>query len=197
MARSVYLDDDFDANARTLELLEGIGERGVEAKERAEESVALLELTGREAEQRVRRAQRGAERDELLATLEELEWWFRDLVVLAAGAEAAVVHVDRRDDLHADATRDRLQGAERACELIRVAWREAEELARLVELVVIPRPGQPSTPLPPPFRGRELTGFPLGVSSSQIRSRIKRGLSIQGLVPDAVAEAMRNSKLYL
>jgi len=77
------------------------------------------------------------------------------------------------------------------------AWREAEELARLVELVVIPRPGQPSTPLPPPFRGRELTGFPLGVSSSQIRSRIKRGLSIQGLVPDAVAEAMRNSKLYL
>ena len=47
----------------------------------------MQELTGREAEQRVRRAQRGAERDELLAALEGLEWWYRDLVVVAAGAD--------------------------------------------------------------------------------------------------------------
>jgi DNA polymerase III subunit delta' len=136
VARSVYLDESFDANARTLELLEGIGERGAEAKERAEESVAVLELTGREAEQRVRRAQRGAERDELLATLEELEWWFRDLVVLAAGAEAAAVHVDRLEELRTDATSDRLPGVERACELIRTAWREAEELQLSVPLAL-------------------------------------------------------------
>jgi len=77
------------------------------------------------------------------------------------------------------------------------AWREAEELARLVEFVVVARPGQPATPLPPPFCGRELAGFPLGVSSSQIRSRVKQGLSIRGLVPDAVGEAIGNSKLYL
>lgn len=77
------------------------------------------------------------------------------------------------------------------------AWREAEELARLMEFVVIPRPGQRPTQFPPPFRGRELIGFPLGVSSSQIRSRIKAGQSIQGLAPDAVAEAICNSKLYL
>ncbi len=77
------------------------------------------------------------------------------------------------------------------------AWREAEELARLVEFVVIPRPGQPAMPLPPPFCGRELIGFPLGVSSSQIRSRVKQGLSIRGLVPDAVLEAIGNSNLYL
>ena len=64
----------------------------------------------------MRRAQRGAERDELLAVLEELEWWYRDLVVLAVGAEAAVVHVDRLDELRADATRERLQAAEAACE---------------------------------------------------------------------------------
>ena len=32
------------------------------------------------------------------------------------------------EELRADATRERLQGAERACELVRVAWREAEEL---------------------------------------------------------------------
>ena len=136
VARDIYLDPDFDSGDGALALLEGIAERGEEAKERAEESVAVLELTGREAEQRVRRAQRGAERDELLAALEELEWWYRDLVVLAAGAEAAVVHVDRLDDLRGDATRERLQGAERACELIRAAWREAEELQLSVALAL-------------------------------------------------------------
>jgi nicotinate-nucleotide adenylyltransferase len=77
------------------------------------------------------------------------------------------------------------------------AWREAGELARLAEFVVIPRPGQPPASFPKPFRGRELAGFPLGVSSSQIRARVQQGLPIQGLVPEAVAEAIRNSKLYL
>lgn len=77
------------------------------------------------------------------------------------------------------------------------AWREAEELARLVEFVVIPRPGQRSSPMPPPFCGRELAGWPLGISSSEIRSRIRQGRPLTGLVPDAVAEAIRNSGLYL
>ena len=136
VARAVYLDADFDAGDGAKALLEGIAERGAEAKEKAEEAVAVLELSGREAEQRVRRAQRGAERDELLAALEELEWWYRDLVVLAAGAESAVVHVDRLDELRADATRDRSQGAEHACEHLRAAWREAEELQLSVPLAL-------------------------------------------------------------
>lgn len=76
-------------------------------------------------------------------------------------------------------------------------WRDAPELARLAEFVVIPRPGQVPTPFPPPFRGRELQGYPLGISSSQIRTRVKAGLTIRGFVPDAVAEALRNSELYL
>ena len=136
VARAVYLEPAFDAGDGAQALLAGIGERGVEAKEKAEETVELQELTGREAEQRVRRAQRGAERDELLAALEELEWWYRDLVVLAAGAEGAVVHVDRLDELRSDATRERLQGAERACALVRAAWREAEELQLAVPLAL-------------------------------------------------------------
>jgi DNA polymerase-3 subunit delta' len=136
VARAVYLDAAFDAGDAAQALLEGIAERGAEAKEHAEDAVAVLELSGREAEQRVRRAQRGAERDELLAALEELEWWYRDLVVLAAGAEAAVVHVDRLDELRADATRERAQGAERACVHLRAAWREAEELQLSVPLAL-------------------------------------------------------------
>ena len=42
-----------------------------------------------------------------------------------------------------------------------------------------------------------MKGFPLGVSSSQLRARIKAGLPIDHLVPAAVAEAIRNNGLYL
>jgi nicotinate-nucleotide adenylyltransferase len=76
-------------------------------------------------------------------------------------------------------------------------WRAVEELARLVDFVVIPRPGQAEQPFPAPFRGRWLAGFPLGISSSQIRGRVKVGLPIDHLVPDRVAEAIRNNRLYL
>jgi len=76
-------------------------------------------------------------------------------------------------------------------------WREADELARLAEFVVIPRPGDEDRPFPAPFRGRQLAGFPIGVSSSQIRARVKAGLPIDQLVPPTVAEAVRNNRLYL
>ena len=76
-------------------------------------------------------------------------------------------------------------------------WRAADELARLVEFIVIPRPGEPATDLPRPFRSRALQGFPLGVSSSQIRQRVKAGLPIDWLVPTAVAEVISNESLYL
>jgi nicotinate-nucleotide adenylyltransferase len=76
-------------------------------------------------------------------------------------------------------------------------WREAEALARLVEFVVVPRPGEECPAAAPPFRLRVLTGFPLAVSSSQIRARVREGLPIEGLVPPAVAEAIRNNRLYL
>ena len=88
-----------------------------------------------------------------------------------------------------------LIGADHVPELPK--WRQAEELARLVEFVVIPRPGQASLPFPAPFRGRTLAGFPLGVSSSQVRERVKGGLPIDHLVPATVAEAIRNNRLYL
>jgi DNA polymerase-3 subunit delta' len=128
VARSVYDDPAFEPAEGAEALLAGIAERGAEAKETAEVQVESLELAGREAEQRVRRAQRGAEREELLALLEELESWYRDLVVVAAGAESAAVHVDRLAELRNDATLERMHAAEEACGLVRAAWREAEEL---------------------------------------------------------------------
>jgi nicotinate-nucleotide adenylyltransferase len=76
-------------------------------------------------------------------------------------------------------------------------WREAGELARLVEFAVVPRPGGGEPVFAPPFRGRVLKGYPLGVSASQIRERVKAGLAIDHLVPAAVAEAIGNYRLYL
>jgi nicotinate-nucleotide adenylyltransferase len=76
-------------------------------------------------------------------------------------------------------------------------WREAEALARLAEFVVIPRPGDAPVPLPAPFHGQYLQGFPFGVSASQIRARVKAGQPIEPLVPAAVAEVIRNYRLYL
>lgn len=75
-------------------------------------------------------------------------------------------------------------------------WREAGELARLVEFVVIPRPGEVTAPFPAPFRGRVLKGFPVAVSSSDIRARVRAGLPIEPLVPAAVAEAIRLEGLH-
>ncbi len=76
-------------------------------------------------------------------------------------------------------------------------WRDARELAHLVEFVVIPRPGEVLGPFPEPFRGRPLRGFPLGVSASEIRERVRAGRPIDWLVPAPVAEAIRNNRLYL
>jgi DNA polymerase-3 subunit delta' len=128
VARSVYgADAEFEPADAAARLIEGARARGADAKADAERELERLDLTAREAEQRLRRAQRGAERDELLASLEELASWYRDLVAVAVGAERAVVHYDRLAQLAEDATTERLAGAERACELVRETWRAFEE----------------------------------------------------------------------
>jgi DNA polymerase-3 subunit delta' len=126
-ARSAYREAAFDPAAAASALTACARERATDARQLEEVKIQGLELPAREAEQRVRRAQRGAEREELLAQLEELAAWYRDLVVVAVGAESAAVHVDRLGDLRADATRERLAGAERAAEHVRDTWRKLEE----------------------------------------------------------------------
>ena len=128
LARAVYGEAEFDAAAAAERVVGAAAERGAEAKERAHKELDGRDLPARETDQHVRRAQRGAEREELLASLEELAAWFRDLVVVANGAEAVAVHFDRLEELRGDATPERAAGAERACELVREAWRTFEEL---------------------------------------------------------------------
>ncbi len=87
-----------------------------------------------------------------------------------------------------------LIGADNAAKLNE--WREPRELARLAEFVAVPRPGGAPAIFPPPFRGRTLRGFPFSVSSSEIRARVKAGLTIEHLVPAAVAEAILTGRTY-
>jgi DNA polymerase-3 subunit delta' len=126
-ARAVYLDAEFEPADAAEAILAGAAQRGAAAKEQEEQALEQRDLPAREAEQRVRRVQRGAERDEFLGTLEELAAWYRDLVVVAAGADGAALHADRLAELRADAARDLGERLERAAALCRQAWRAAEE----------------------------------------------------------------------
>lgn len=87
-----------------------------------------------------------------------------------------------------------LIGADNVAKLIE--WRNANELANLLKFAAVPRPGQTPPVFPEPFRGSMLKGFPLEISSREIRSRVKAGLAIQYLVPSLVADAIRDSAAY-
>ncbi len=128
LARAVYRDADFVPAEASAALIEAAGERAKEARAKAEEELEGLELTDREAEQRLRRAARGAEREELLLALEELAAWYRDLIAVSVGAERAAIHVDHLAELQEDATEDRAASAEVAAEIVREQWRLLEEL---------------------------------------------------------------------
>ena len=127
-ARSAYAEDGFDVQAAAAAVLSASSAAGAAAREREEQTVAELDLPDRDREQRVKRVQRGAEREELLASLDELAAWYRDLVVVGAGAEGTVLHADRLADLQADVADGAAAGAERAAALVRDSWRVVEEL---------------------------------------------------------------------
>ena len=127
LARAVYADDEFEAADAAEALLAAADECGQAARAAADEQLATLDLPAREADQRLRRAQRGAEREELLLALEELAAWYRDLLVVGVGAEGAAANSDRLGDLREDAIPERMPAAERAAELVRETWRGFEE----------------------------------------------------------------------
>jgi DNA polymerase-3 subunit delta' len=128
VARAVYRDPAFVPAEAAKTVVEGAGERGAEARAALEQALEGQELPDREVDQRLRRAARGAEREELLLALEELAAWYRDLIAVAVGAERTAIHVDHLAELREDATPDRSASAEEAAELVRQTWRELQEL---------------------------------------------------------------------
>jgi DNA polymerase-3 subunit delta' len=126
-ARAAYRAASFDPAAAASALLANAAARGNEARDLEATRIEALDLTAKEVDQRVKRAARGAEREELLAELEELAAWYRDLVAVAVGAESAAIHFDKLVELREDATVERLVGAEKAAEEVRETWRRLEE----------------------------------------------------------------------
>jgi nicotinate-nucleotide adenylyltransferase len=118
-----------------------------------------------------------------------------DLEIRRGGISYTVDTLRQYAAKHPEADLFYLIGADQAPHLPQ--WRDAGELARLAQFVVAPRPGEGPAAFPAPFRGRALRGFPVTVSSSEIRARVKAGLPVTHLTPAAVAEALANNRLYL
>jgi DNA polymerase-3 subunit delta' len=125
-ARATYRDDAFDPTAAAAIVVDAGQALGAAARDRERGLLEGLDLPAREADQRVRRAGFGAERAELLAALDDLGGWYRDLVVVAGGAATAVANADRLDELTEDAALAG-DGAAEAAEAVRETWRVAEE----------------------------------------------------------------------
>jgi hypothetical protein len=113
LARAVYLEPSFDAVRAAKQVTDLAHARGAEVRKAAEEAATGSE-TERELEQRLKRAERGAEREEIMDALDVLASWYRDLVVVAAGAEPAILNCDRLEDLSREGEPGRSSPAEQA-----------------------------------------------------------------------------------
>ncbi len=77
-------------------------------------------------------------------------------------------------------------------------WRQAQKLSLIAPFLVFPRGGYPIKMLPigmQKINGDEL--IQTNLSSTHIRNRLQKGLSIYGLVPSQVEEYIRQKKLYV
>ena len=125
VAREVYREEAFQPARAAKKVDELSHARGAEARA-AVEKAATPEEAGKELEQRAKRAERGAQRDEVLASLEILASWYRDLVVVGAGAADAAMNCDRLADLGEDAQPDLAARAAGAAATVRDVWRSFE-----------------------------------------------------------------------
>jgi nicotinate-nucleotide adenylyltransferase len=75
-------------------------------------------------------------------------------------------------------------------------WHEHEALRRLVTLAVVDRPGAPAADPPAGWRSVRVPVGPVDVSSTDLRSRLESGDSVEGAVPDAVIRCIAERGLY-
>ncbi len=125
LARATYLEESFDPAGAVRRIEELARRRGQRARTAVEEEAVEGE-NPREVEQRAKRAERGAEREEVLETLDTLAGWYRDLLVVGARAPEAVLNLDRLEELERDAEPSLTVPAERAAEIVRDVWRSFE-----------------------------------------------------------------------
>lgn len=75
------------------------------------------------------------------------------------------------------------------------AWKDPDELAKLVRLLVAPRLGSRPT-VGPLWRHDEIRMQPIDISATEIRRAVREGRPIAEFVPDTVAEYISQHRLY-
>ncbi|MEO6874882.1 MAG: nicotinate-nucleotide adenylyltransferase [Opitutaceae bacterium] len=77
-------------------------------------------------------------------------------------------------------------------------WKDITELAKLVEFIFLERPGHPVKAVPdiPGLRLRRCDGHLLAISSTELRDRVKRDLSLDYFVPHKAIVYIREHRLY-
>jgi DNA polymerase-3 subunit delta' len=124
VARSPYAADRFDAGEAVRVVL-GFARA---AADRAREAAAEQDgdETPRERDQRARRAARGAEREEIVDSLDVLAGWYRDLVAASVGAGPVALNADRLSVLAEDGPRVGTAAAAAAAEAVAETRRRFE-----------------------------------------------------------------------
>ncbi len=89
-----------------------------------------------------------------------------------------------------------LAGSDSALEI--PTWKEPLKILSLCHFVAYLRPGYPLDRLEKKFRDKiiSFSSLPLGISSSEIRKRVREGRPIRYLVPPEVEEYIYQNKLY-
>ena len=75
-------------------------------------------------------------------------------------------------------------------------WHHYEDLRDLVTVAVVDRPGAAQLDPPPGWRSVRVVVRPVDVSSTDLRSVLEAGGTVEGLVPDAVIRCMAERGLY-
>ena len=110
--------------------------------------------------------------------------------------------VDTARHFHAARTDDTLFwiiGADQLAQLPR--WREIDELVRLVQFIVVTRPGHvvpaAADAIIPGLRLTRVTGRQLDLSSTALRERLRRGDPVDAWMPQKAVVYLREKRLYL
>jgi len=77
-------------------------------------------------------------------------------------------------------------------------WKDIGELARLVDFIFLERPGHPAKEMPAiaGVRLHRCDGHLIEISSSELRQRVRRGLSLHYFCPQKVITYIETHRLY-